>query len=251
VSPREAIQTLGLPSGSGLRRALIVSSILHVLAFVTVGLLARPHYRVPQRLPVIPVSLVGLAAPAPGQMVREKPSAARVAPAPAVKAKVKKVDPESIPLAKTKAKPQKPVEQKPKETEEKPARPKQGSADTTRVAPSQLPAVGDLRGWMQVQVEGPILAYSYYLSVVQQKISSYWEPPLGLEQAGREVNTTLWFRIERDGRLGNNYVEEPSGSHVFDTSALRALALAAPLPPLPAEYPGDYLIIHLRFVYAR
>jgi TonB family protein len=101
---------------------------------------------------------------------------------------------------------------------------------------------------MQIQVEGEVLPYSYYLAVVQQKIASYWDPPPDL--GGNEVAVVVWFRIEKDGSIKTSYIEEPSGSTVFDTSALRALERSAPLPPLPIEYPGDHLIIHLRFVYS-
>jgi periplasmic protein TonB len=250
MKPGRGIRRVLLPPGAGLRRAMIISFAIHLTALGAVAVLARPRYVVPKPMNVIPVSLVGFAAPPPGQMVREKPQAAAPSLPKPVAPKPKEKTPEPA-VSLNKTRPPKAPEPKAKSREDDKPRPKTGSADTTRVAPSQLPAVGNLRGWMQVQVDGPVLAYSYYLQVVQQKIASYWEPPAGLEQGGHEIAAMLWFRIERDGRLANRYVEEPSGSNLFDTSALRALALAAPLPPLPADYPGDYLILHLRFVYAR
>jgi TonB family protein len=115
---------------------------------------------------------------------------------------------------------------------------------------SELPRVGDLRGAMQMRVEGEVLPYAYYLSIVQRKIASFWEPPAGIDQQPGEVVAVVWFRIEKDGAVQSNHVEEPSGINPFDTSALRALTRALPLPRLPEDYPGDHLIIHLRFVYS-
>jgi len=129
---------------------------------------------------------------------------------------------------------------------------KVGAAESRQTFRSDLPAVGEMRGAMQIWAEGTELPYSYYFDVLQRKISSYWEPPVELTDArpGAEVAAVVWFRIERDGRVANRFVEEPSGLSLFDNSALRALQLASPLPPLPAEYAGEYLVIHLRFVYS-
>jgi TonB family protein len=67
--------------------------------------------------------------------------------------------------------------------------------------------------------------------------------------SGKEVAAMVNFRIDRKGKVTSSYVEEPSGTGVFDQAGLRAIALADPLPPLPQDYMGDWLGIHLRFVY--
>lgn len=128
--------------------------------------------------------------------------------------------------------------------------PRQGRADTTVVMRSELPRVGDLRGAMQMRVDGEVLPYTYYLSIVQRKISSFWELPAGIEDRPGEVAAMVRFRIERDGAVRSSYCETPSGVNPFDACALRAVARALPLPRLPEDYPGDHLIIHLRFVYS-
>jgi TonB family protein len=66
---------------------------------------------------------------------------------------------------------------------------------------------------------------------------------------GREVATIINFRIDRRGNVTASYVEEPSGDLAFDTASLRAVIESGPFPPLPQEYVGDWLGIHLRFVY--
>jgi TonB family protein len=209
----------------------------------------RPHYKVPARMHRMPIQLVSLSAPGSAQVKRE------TSPRPRVEQPLSKSTPPVPIKGKAKVEVRKDL---PKETTGRPSnrpktdipKPKVGSADSSQVLRSNLPAVGDFRGSMQLRVEGEPLAYSYYLEIVQRKIASSWVPPAGLDPRSAEVSTQVWFRIERDGNVQNRYVEEPSGSTYFDTSALRALDQAVPLPPLPAEYPGDYLIMHLRFVYS-
>ena len=102
---------------------------------------------------------------------------------------------------------------------------------------------------MEIGVDGPISAYSYYLLVVRDKIARYWSPPSGVVSGGKDISSIVKFRIDRRGRITASYVEEPSGIGVFDQAGLRAVAQADPLPPLPQDYEGDWLGIHLRFVY--
>jgi len=231
-----------LLAGAGLRRSFAVSLAVHALIFLVASIALRPRFVVPKPLDRIPVRFIALAAPEPAKVVREQEAPSRpreVIPDP-LKPPPKKKPP---PPKEVKKDPVRPVE-KPKP---RPELPKRGSADTTQVMRSELPRIGNLTGAMQIRVEGETLPYAYYLAIIQRKIASYWDPPGGLD---RGVEAVVWFRIEKDGRVATNYVEEPSGITFFDTAALRALQRALPMPPLPAEYPGDHLIIHLRFVYS-
>lgn len=106
---------------------------------------------------------------------------------------------------------------------------------------------GGVQGALEMAVDGPISAYTYYLMTVRDKVASKWDPPSGV--TGREVSTIISFRIDRSGRVTTSYVEEPSGAGAFDAASLRAVIESSPLPPLPQEYVGEWLGIHLRFVY--
>lgn len=231
--------------GSAMGRAVLGSLGLHLLALLTGLILLRPRFTIPPPLDAIPVDFIAMAAPEPAITERQEPRPAappQVVPDP-LKPKPEKKPPRPV----EKPPPPKPVE-KPKPT---PELPKVGSRDSTEVLKSELPKVGDMRGAMQMRVEGEALPYAYYLAIIQRKIASFWEPPAGIDQNAAEVACVVRFRIERDGSVATSHVEEPSGTSFFDTSALRALERARPLPPLPEEYPGQYLVIHLRFVYAR
>jgi TonB family protein len=57
------------------------------------------------------------------------------------------------------------------------------------------------------------------------------------------------FTIQRDGRITDVELEEPSGYLALDLSAQRALLLIDRLPPLPRPYEEDDLTVHLNFQY--
>ncbi len=67
---------------------------------------------------------------------------------------------------------------------------------------------------------------------------------------GQPVRAVVYFRVSRDGGVSAIRLESPSGVEFFDRSALRAIALSAPLPPLPLGFAGSDLGIHFGFEYA-
>jgi hypothetical protein len=101
---------------------------------------------------------------------------------------------------------------------------------------------------MQKRAEGEVLPYACDLSIVQRKIAGFWEPPAGIEQQPGEVAAIIRCCIEKDGAVRSSHVEEPPGINPFATFARCARALAP--PPLPEDYPGDHLSIHLCFAYS-
>jgi len=80
--------------------------------------------------------------------------------------------------------------------------------------------------------------FSYYLSMMKNRIESNWEPPVNFN--GRSAKKTIvHFTIERSGRISDIRILEKSGDLLFDRSTLRALTAANPLPPLPYDYPEE------------
>ena len=55
------------------------------------------------------------------------------------------------------------------------------------------------------------------------------------------------FQVERDGTVTEPEIEVSSGLSFVDRAALRAVIAASPLPPLPPEYSGSRLGVHLIF----
>jgi TonB family protein len=87
--------------------------------------------------------------------------------------------------------------------------------------------------------------YAYYVQQMLAKISQHWQRTAVRGTAVAVVR----FTIARDGRIQDAEVETTSGLSILDRSALRAVMLSDPLPPLPNSYPRDQVGVHLRFTY--
>jgi TonB family protein len=88
--------------------------------------------------------------------------------------------------------------------------------------------------------------YAYYVQQMLAKISQHWQRTAVRGTAVAVVR----FTILRDGRIQGAEIETSSGLTILDRSALRAVVLSDPLPPLPNSYPRDQVGVHLRFTYS-
>jgi TonB family protein len=93
--------------------------------------------------------------------------------------------------------------------------------------------------------------FNYYLQFLSDKISSSWFTSLVDPGVSGQFQTQVYFKIYRNGQVADLKVEVSSGIPSFDLSALRAVQTASPFPPLPSEYDGQYLGIHLIFEHSR
>lgn len=142
-------------------------------------------------------------------------------------------------------------------TERGPA--KQGAADAAKTQAREVtPAPqADLtpRWWSPDSSRNTSVAtdgdfrWAYYLAAIRNKIGAQWVPPPGLDAQGRQIQTTVYFRIGKDGQISVARIESTSGMAFFDQTAMRALLAATPLPPLPAGFTDNYLGVHFGFEY--
>lgn len=93
--------------------------------------------------------------------------------------------------------------------------------------------------------------YAYYLQIVRDKISSNWFTSLVEPGLAGNLQTTVYFRILKNGQISDIEVKESSGLVPFDKLAVGAIMRAAPFPPLPTDYDPDYLGIFLIFEHSR
>ena len=97
-------------------------------------------------------------------------------------------------------------------------------------------------------VDGAGFGSSYYLSLIFGRIRDLWDNPV---EASATLRVTVYFKITREGQIFDAQVEKSSGIELFDEAAKRAVLTGAPFPPLPSEYTGSYLGIHLEFEYVQ
>ncbi|HKO00223.1 MAG TPA: TonB family protein [Thermoanaerobaculia bacterium] len=82
-----------------------------------------------------------------------------------------------------------------------------------------------------------------YIVRMKELIATHWLRPQITGGAG----ATIYFIVERDGKIRDAATEKPSGNGTFDRAALRAVLEASPLPPLPWSYNGAFVGVHLTF----
>jgi TonB family protein len=96
------------------------------------------------------------------------------------------------------------------------------------------------------KIEGAeALGYSYYLNAMLTRISDNWLNPYA--GSAKTLNATVMFVIERDGAVKEVKIEKKSGDAAYDASCERALLVLDRLPPLPPEFAGPRLKLHLEF----
>ncbi|MGE5346418.1 MAG: TonB family protein [Acidithiobacillales bacterium] len=85
--------------------------------------------------------------------------------------------------------------------------------------------------------------FTFYVDQMLTLIGGNWLKPEGSEGLAAVVG----FQIQRDGQITDVKLLTPSGVGFYDRAAVRAVYAANPLPPLPPEFQGDRLGVHLRF----
>jgi periplasmic protein TonB len=214
--------------------AFIYSSMIHPVRFVS------PRAVAVRLLPA--GSLKGGEAPAPAPVPQ---------PVPETK-KILKPAPEDVPppptdkavLIPSKEKDKKPVATSPRASTER-ARPPDVSLPSS--GESGGGGGGAIGAGGNVGVSGAAFdsdfQFSYYIERMLVAIGMNWFKP---SQAGT-VSPVIHFKIEKDGTVSDATIERSSGQPFVDRAALRAVVSSSPLPPLPAEYNGTQLGVHLKF----
>ena len=89
--------------------------------------------------------------------------------------------------------------------------------------------------------------YTYYLQIIIDRVSSNWFTAIHSLDYSGDYQSIISFRILRNGQITDLKITQPSNLPALDLTARRAVELAAPFPPLPRDFEGEYLIIHLIF----
>jgi TolA protein len=141
----------------------------------------------------------------------------------------------------------KPKNEKKKEPEKKAEVVKEKKADAAKEGNGMdVSVAGDPSGLTSMAIDAPRFPFSYYLSAVERKVSQNW---FSSESGrGEGYSCVIYFRLARDGSVGDVNVEKSSGSQYFDRSAQRAVRSSAPFPPLPRAFEDPWLGIHFTFI---
>lgn len=241
--------------GSSLAAALLLHGLLAAAFVLLPQMLRQP----PQPLEFVPVHLIPAAALGTPNPRRANPQPAP--PEPVADEPAPPADPEPEPSDDA------PVLPAPEPEEPKPPRPRPAPREETP-RPSQQPPgdaaepgsdrgqgqTGDRRGSPEGSRSGttafggaeivgvdPDFTYGYYLDRLLSLIDANWQRP----PVGDGVKAVVFFRIAKDGSVGELDIAQSSGLNGYDLAALRAVQNAAPFPRLPASYRHSSLGVNL------
>lgn len=115
-------------------------------------------------------------------------------------------------------------------------------AEPIRTGRPTAPAVSG----SNLSVDASDFPFTYYLRQLHAKVSERWRrPPL---VASEQTSAVIYFEIDREGQIrGEPKVKQSSGNELYDQSALRAVVDSVPFPPLPREFPAQYLKVNFGF----
>jgi outer membrane biosynthesis protein TonB len=256
VHPGFTSQRQALQNADGLRRTMMMSLGVHVTVVAVLFVMPRSWFvkEKPQTIPVTlemgsPGEKTGGLNPAGAQPIQEvAPPPKRPTPLPVVTppktetiAVPTKPPPKATPLPADKA-----------SDKTTPRPPTTGAAVTPGTAAAATGATGQSTG---ISVGGgaggttAVLDSNFccmeYAKEVLRRIEVRW--PKNQQEIGE---TTVMFEIRRDGSFSKPVVEKSSGSPMLDVASQSAFTDLR-LPPLPEQYTGQTLKIHLVFPYKR
>ncbi|MCL5024488.1 MAG: TonB C-terminal domain-containing protein [Nitrospirae bacterium] len=220
-------------SGPSLQRLTLLSVIFHITFFAAALLVIRQSSRFVMPSPYI-VNLVGPDVRSTGKGETHAVTPAPV-PAPTPTPKEKK----AMPAEKTKVVKQRSLDKAEEKYVSEQIAALEAKKRIERVA--KLRNVISLKGsgeGKQVAprgggMRGGSAGIDDYYAKVRDDIYRNWGLPSALSD--KNLEAVISIRIMKDGTVYVNRIEKPSGSSLFDRSALNAIAKASPVTPPPYE----------------
>lgn len=242
---------------AGLQKMISVSVAVH-LAVAAALIVARGgliRHDAPPTL--MTISLSGSAGPENGGMTalggRPVQAAEEVAKREAVRAPAAKTPEMTVPLPNAKpikTTPAPSVKQAPDEargrTPTKGKEPAFGSAIADTGVRGQgfgLSTGGGAGSGSTLEITGDFCCPDYLATMIA-RIRSAWN-----QNQGARGMSLIRFTIQRDGRITDATIFQPSGTSTLDAAALRAVLATRTLPPLPDAFPNPTLTMRLSFLY--
>jgi protein TonB len=185
--------------------------------------LLPPIPELPLTPPDIPVPEVVLPKPEPPKKKVEEPKVEKPKEKPK-KDKVEKPKPKPEPVPEPEVA-QKPTQATVQQQAAKPAAP---------VQPSNVPAAPSAADVARVTA-----AKATWRGILEAHLQKFQKYPRSAQRRNIEGSAWLRFRMDRNGKVLSYSIERTSKHDVLDEAALAMIEHAQPLPPLPADVPGD------------
>jgi protein TonB len=240
--------TLNRGAGAG----IVLSLLLHG-GLIALAVYAATHASAPRAAQMVSIEFAKMPGTPAAPVARKKPATPKPVEAPKIDEPKPKIEPkitEPNPVATTapakvekNTVPLSPFGRSTKKGSETPAVAKPAPAPPTVAPAGTTTAEVPIGGSGVTGLEGGDFPYTLYLQGMHRRIGMNWFRP----QVPDGTATLIYFRIQRDGTIGEVKIETSSGNGTFDRAALSAVRSSSPLNPLPFAYDGTYLGVHLTF----
>ncbi len=110
----------------------------------------------------------------------------------------------------------------------------------------------DTRGDLEILSDTMGVDFGPYMRRLRQAVQEHWDPLIPQSAMPPEMKrgtVIIEFAILKDGKVAGLRVITPSGDTALDRAAYGAITYAIPLPQLPANFNGDYLLLRAHFLY--
>ena len=99
----------------------------------------------------------------------------------------------------------------------------------------------------QLTVNAKDFPFAYYLAILRNRVQNNWQPPYQTRETQDKFTAVVRFQVLREGDIANIELEKSSGRFLFDQAAQRAVHVVGRMPPLPDQFRGDFLSVHIEF----
>jgi TonB family protein len=106
-------------------------------------------------------------------------------------------------------------------------------------------------GQLEVLSDTMGVDFAPYLSRITREVYRNWLPaiPESVRSGFKKGKLSIEFAILKDGRVAGLQVTDSSGDVALDRAAWSGIKASELFPPLPNEFPGQYLSVRFRFCY--
>ena len=124
------------------------------------------------------------------------------------------------------------------------------SAEMSVGAGLHLPASAARMSNFQLKSDPMGVDFQPYLQRVLAAVKLNWVAVYPqAARLGLRGQVTLEFTVRKDGLVDHITWGEHSGSTALDNAAVAAVSASEHLPPLPAEFKGDRIVLRMSFMY--
>jgi TonB family protein len=110
----------------------------------------------------------------------------------------------------------------------------------------------DNRGGLEILSDTMGVDFGPYMKRLKYTVQNHWDPLIpesAMPPVMKKGVVVIEFAITKDGKVMGMKLITPSGDVALDRAAWGAITDAIPLPNLPTQFAGDYLLIRARFYY--